>query len=516
MKVKRLVILLLFALSAPLFCQEVVTKQTAPRWVFLRLDWNGLGMAPLVNDSAHWQAWHHYPTDTVFNSGRLRVLTSANWIGLSNGLVAFKDTFAVSGPHVITVRDSVILGIVGTGDATTPFAAFTVNSNLPCDVTGWSARWRNGKNRGKVFYICTHDTSAGASVDSLVVCEGTNTWGAAIWANADSIQANDTLELSRGEWAFVVSVLDSSGGGGLDSATVQRIVNRAGDSLSTGAWTVERVDSVGVCESVLTGGGAPDSSGYYVDMLHDSLETGAWTIERVDSVGTTESLLVGGGGAPAAEIADTLDGRHPGAWGPGGGGAWSLQVLTLAAADSDSVGGVTWSAWNSALTVNYATGETDTLGISETDLNTGTYIFYFAEAGYFPLVDTIAVAKIDTLAVYLTALPTPPVPGSAQYCAVYGTIAASEQGGDVESLAVVFTPGRDVVRFIPSGDSTYRILSSRGYTAYTDSSGLYSISVMRGATLKVTTLDPPATCVFTVPDTTLYDVTSNPAWRRTE
>ena len=465
---KRLFIILITMLFCGVAWSQIsITKQAAPRWVFLKMEWNGLGMAPLVGDSAHWQAWHHYPTDTVFNSGRLRTLTSANWVGLSNGLVAFKDTFALAGPHVVTIRDSVILGIGVTGDATTPFTAFTV-STLPCDVTGWSARWRNGKNRGKVFYICAHDTSAGASADSLVICENAGSWGAAIWANADSIQANDTLELSRGEWAFVVNALDSSAGGGADTAAIRAMMLTA---------TIQRADTTGVAETLLAGGG---------------------------------------GGVPAAEIADTLDGRHPGVWGPEGGGTWFLQVLTLAAADSDSVAGVAWSAWNSALTVNYATGETDTQGVSETDLNTGTYIFYFAEAGYFPLIDTIAVAKIDTLAVYLTALPTPPVPGSAQYCAVYGTIAASEQGGDVESLAVVFTPGRDVVRFIPSGDSTYRILSSRGYTAYTDSTGLYSISVMRGATLKVTTTDPPATCVFTVPDTTLYDVTSNPAWRRTE
>ena len=220
MKRLAFIILITMLLCGSAWGQTTLTKQTAPQFVFLKLTWNGLGMSPLQSDTARWQLWHHYPTDTVFNSGRLRTLTSSNWIGLGNGLIAFRDTFAVSGPHVITVRDSVILGIVGTGDATAPVTAFTVNSNLPCDVTGWSVRWRNGKNRGKVFYVCTHDTSAGASVDSIVICESAGTWGAAAWANADSVKTNDTLEFSRIEEAFVVSVMDSAGGGGGGTDTV--------------------------------------------------------------------------------------------------------------------------------------------------------------------------------------------------------------------------------------------------------------------------------------------------------
>ena len=282
---KRLFIILITMLFCGVAWSQIsITKQAAPRWVFLKMEWNGLGMAPLVGDSAHWQAWHHYPTDTVFNSGRLRTLTSANWVGLSNGLVAFKDTFALAGPHVVTIRDSVILGIGVTGDATTPFTAFTV-STLPCDVTGWSARWRNGKNRGKVFYICAHDTSAGASADSLVICENAGSWGAAIWANADSIQANDTLELSRGEWAFVVNALDSSAGGGADTAAIRAMMLTA---------TIQRADTTGVAETLLAGGSTGSDTTNIKAALATAHGAGSWLTATGFAVpGSAMSLTAG-------------------------------------------------------------------------------------------------------------------------------------------------------------------------------------------------------------------------------
>lgn len=253
-----------------------LVKRAAPVWVPIRLAWNGAGLVSL--DSSDVTLFRQWPSAAALTE---EALTSALWRDEGLGTYGFLCSLSTPGIAKFVVRDSVIKIVVATADNTAPFNAFacstTVGGNIPRDVTRWFIRWTSGRNAGEVYTVATHDTSAGANRDSLVLDEGAESWKGAGWSSVDSIKVGDAASLFRIEVAQVVSVTDSVVGGGLDSAATDRIARRAmGDSLSVlpyAVWTY-------------TGDGGPGRT-------LDTVRYCAFTDSTRYAYGTGSTLLLG-------------------------------------------------------------------------------------------------------------------------------------------------------------------------------------------------------------------------------
>jgi len=269
-----------------LFCgqawgQYVTVKQTAKQWLPVRIEWNGGGIAGL--DSSDLTCLVRRPSATSLTAF---ALTSTLWRDEGWGNYSISVICSVSGSAIVSLSDSNVTDSVKSGDVLAPYSAFQTGTNLPGDATGMSLCFTSGLNLGECFYIVTHDTSAGANTDTIVLAEGTETYWHRPWGASDTIKAGDDFKIFRFNFAYVYSVTDSAGaGGGADTADIRAMMLTA---------TIQRADTTGVAETLLAGGSTGSDTTNIKAALATAHGAGSWLTATGFAVpGSAMSLTAG-------------------------------------------------------------------------------------------------------------------------------------------------------------------------------------------------------------------------------
>jgi len=438
--------------------QYTTVKQVGAQWLPLRIEWNGGGIAGL--DSSDLTCLVRKPSATTLTAF---ALTSAKFRDEGQGNYSIAVVCSTQGPCIVSLSDSNVTDTVKSGDVLAPYSAFQTGTNLPGDATGMTLCFTSGLNTGECFYIATHDTSAGANTDTIVLAEGTETYWHRPWGASDTIKAGDDFRIFRFNYGFVYSITDSAGaGGGADTADIRIMLATA---------TVQRADSVGTCESLLYGGSSPTDTAAIRTMMLTA------TIQRADTTGVAETLLAGGStGSDTTNIKASLATAHgAGSWLTATGFAVAGDAMTLTVAERRAVRDTAWTRSARTLTnwgpdsARAIDGDSTALHLVASTVFRDSLHDWTARDTIFAVTDTV-IAVTDTAdirAMLLTARLQRV--DTAAYVSTYSPVVGGSNAVRVNALlASDSTALEDVIVSAWTLDygteRTYGVTSTGGYT----------------------------------------------------